>query len=104
MTKPSVVLVGTLDTKGDEYAFLRDRLQQAGVDTLLVDVGTFPSVPSPLLNAWRSTPSNPSTPTTEAAVAATGSRGRVLGVERRAAAVWMAIQRTEPFAPLRGNR
>jgi uncharacterized protein (UPF0261 family) len=37
---PIVVLVGTLDTKGDEYAFLRDRLQQAGVDTLLVDVGT----------------------------------------------------------------
>src|SRR3954463_2925142 len=37
---PTVVLVGTLDTKGDEYAFLRDRLRQAGVDTLLVDVGT----------------------------------------------------------------
>jgi uncharacterized protein (UPF0261 family) len=37
---PIVVLVGTLDTKGEEYAFLRDRLRQAGVDTLLVDVGT----------------------------------------------------------------
>src|SRR5919202_3259924 len=37
---PAVVLVGTLDTKGDEYAFLRDRLHQAGVATLLVDVGT----------------------------------------------------------------
>jgi uncharacterized protein (UPF0261 family) len=37
---PTVVLVGTLDTKGDEYAFLRDRLHAAGVDTLLVDVGT----------------------------------------------------------------
>src|ERR1700710_2635213 len=40
MSRPTVVLVGTLDTKGDEYAFLRERLQQAGVDTLLVDVGT----------------------------------------------------------------
>jgi uncharacterized protein (UPF0261 family) len=37
---PTVVLVGTLDTKGDEYAFLRDRLQQDGVATVLVDVGT----------------------------------------------------------------
>jgi uncharacterized protein (UPF0261 family) len=40
VSPPTVVLVGTLDTKGDEYAFLRDRLQQAGVATLLVDVGT----------------------------------------------------------------
>jgi uncharacterized protein (UPF0261 family) len=40
VSPPTVVLVGTLDTKGDEYAFLRGRLQQAGVDTLLVDVGT----------------------------------------------------------------
>jgi len=37
---PTVVLIGTLDTKGDEYAFLRDRLQRAGVQTVLVDVGT----------------------------------------------------------------
>ena len=40
MGSPTVVLIGTLDTKGDEYAFLRDRLQQAGVQTVLVDVGT----------------------------------------------------------------
>ena len=40
MSSPTVVLVGTLDTKGTEYAFLRDRLREAGVDTLLVDVGT----------------------------------------------------------------
>ena len=40
MSDRTVVLVGTLDTKGDEYAYLRDRLRQHGVDTLLVDVGT----------------------------------------------------------------
>ncbi len=40
MGTPTVVLVGTLDTKGEEYAFLRDRLRAAGVGTLLVDVGT----------------------------------------------------------------
>jgi uncharacterized protein (UPF0261 family) len=32
--------VGTLDTKGDEYAYLRHRLRLHGVDTLLVDTGT----------------------------------------------------------------
>jgi uncharacterized protein (UPF0261 family) len=36
---PTVVLLGTLDTKGKEYAFLRDRLREHGVDTLLVDAG-----------------------------------------------------------------
>lgn len=34
-----VVLVGTLDTKGVEYGFLRDRLRENGVETLLVDAG-----------------------------------------------------------------
>ncbi len=36
---PTVVLIGTLDTKGHEYAFLRDRVREHGVDVLLVDVG-----------------------------------------------------------------
>jgi uncharacterized protein (UPF0261 family) len=36
----TVVLVGTLDTKGDEYAYLRERLRLHGVGTVLVDVGT----------------------------------------------------------------
>jgi uncharacterized protein (UPF0261 family) len=35
----TVVLVGTLDTKGLEYDFMRDRLRDAGVDVLLVDAG-----------------------------------------------------------------
>jgi uncharacterized protein (UPF0261 family) len=38
---PTVVLVGTLDTKGHEYAFLHDRLREQGVDVLLVDAGVF---------------------------------------------------------------
>ena len=36
----TVLLVGTLDTKGDELEFLRERLRQAGVGVLLADVGT----------------------------------------------------------------
>jgi len=35
----TVVLVGTLDTKGIEYGFLRDRLREARVGVLLVDAG-----------------------------------------------------------------
>jgi uncharacterized protein (UPF0261 family) len=35
----TVVLIGTLDTKGIEYAFLRDRLRETGVDVVLVDAG-----------------------------------------------------------------
>jgi uncharacterized protein (UPF0261 family) len=36
---PTVLLIGTLDTKGLEYSYLRDRLQADGVDVLIVDVG-----------------------------------------------------------------
>jgi uncharacterized protein (UPF0261 family) len=38
---PTVVLAGTLDTKGHEYDFLRDRLHEHGVDVLVVDVGVY---------------------------------------------------------------
>jgi uncharacterized protein (UPF0261 family) len=38
----TVVLAGTLDTKGHEYGFLRDRVREQGVDVLLVDVGIYP--------------------------------------------------------------
>jgi uncharacterized protein (UPF0261 family) len=37
--KRSVVAVGTLDTKGAEYAYLRERLLEHGVDVVLVDAG-----------------------------------------------------------------
>jgi uncharacterized protein (UPF0261 family) len=35
----AIVLVGTLDTKGNEYRFLRDLLHQAGAETLVIDAG-----------------------------------------------------------------
>lgn len=40
---PNVVLLGTLDTKGEEYGFLRDRIEEFGVTTTLVDAGVFES-------------------------------------------------------------
>ncbi|HEX4745683.1 MAG TPA: Tm-1-like ATP-binding domain-containing protein [Gaiellaceae bacterium] len=41
----TVVLLGTLDTKGDEYAFVRDRIAEAGVEVVVVDAGIL-GVPS----------------------------------------------------------
>ncbi|MCB1245988.1 MAG: Tm-1-like ATP-binding domain-containing protein, partial [Acidimicrobiia bacterium] len=35
----NVVLLGCLDTKGEEYAYVRDRLNAAGVGTTLVNAG-----------------------------------------------------------------
>jgi uncharacterized protein (UPF0261 family) len=35
----SVLLIGTLDTKGAEFAYVRDRLRAAGVPVLVADVG-----------------------------------------------------------------
>jgi uncharacterized protein (UPF0261 family) len=37
----TVVLLGTLDTKGREYDYLRDRLREQRVDIVLVDAGVF---------------------------------------------------------------
>ena len=37
--RSTVVLVGTLDTKGREYAFVRERIRARGVEVLLVDAG-----------------------------------------------------------------
>lgn len=34
---PSVVLAGSLDTKGAEYGFVRDRFADAGIDVILID-------------------------------------------------------------------
>ena len=36
----AVLLIGTLDTKGEEYAFVRDVIQARGVNTLVMDIGT----------------------------------------------------------------
>ena len=53
---PVVVLVGTLDTKGHEYGFLRDRLREQGAEALLVDAGVLgePQVePEPMPEFYR---------------------------------------------------
>ncbi len=51
----TVVLVGTLDTKGSEYDWLRDRVRELGCDVLLVDAGVGPgrSAAAPDVDAAR---------------------------------------------------
>lgn len=39
----TVVLLGTFDTKAEEYLYVRDRIREFGIDTILVDAGVFES-------------------------------------------------------------
>jgi len=39
MSRKVVAIIGTLDTKGAEFAYLKARIEAAGVDTLTIDVG-----------------------------------------------------------------
>src|SRR5687767_10130215 len=39
----TVVLVGALDTKGAEYAFVKELIEEQGVETLVVDFGVMGS-------------------------------------------------------------
>ncbi len=41
----TVALLGTLDTKGDDYAWLAERLRALGTDVVAIDVGSFSSNP-----------------------------------------------------------
>ncbi len=81
MTSPVIALVGTLDTKGDEYAYLRDRIREAGASALLIDAG--------VLGRPGVTPDIPRQAVAEAAgrgiadLAAAGDRAVALGVMGR---------------------
>jgi uncharacterized protein (UPF0261 family) len=39
MTPKTIALLGTFDTKGEEFCFLRERIESAGLRTLMIDVG-----------------------------------------------------------------
>lgn len=39
MISKTIALIGTFDTKGEEFSFLRDRIESAGLRTLMIDVG-----------------------------------------------------------------
>ena len=46
MIPKTVALVGTLDTKWEEFAFLRDRIESSGLRTLLVNAGVLADPPA----------------------------------------------------------
>ena len=39
MIHKTIALIGTFDTKGEEFSFLRERIENAGLRTLMIDVG-----------------------------------------------------------------
>ena len=47
-TKPAIAVVGTFDTKAEEHIFLKDRIEQMGLDVLTVNVGTRSPSPAPV--------------------------------------------------------
>jgi uncharacterized protein (UPF0261 family) len=78
-----VVLLGTLDTKGSEYQFVRDLLQAAQVATLVIDAGVSQPFFEPDVSheeVFRAAG------TSLAAVAAAGDRGRAVEAAARGAA------------------
>jgi uncharacterized protein (UPF0261 family) len=49
---PTVLLIGTLDTKGDEYAYVRDRIRARGHETIVMNLGILAEPPfSPDISA-----------------------------------------------------
>lgn len=45
MTPKTIAVIGTFDTKGEEFSFLRERIESAGLRTLMIDVGILGSPP-----------------------------------------------------------
>ena len=45
MSPKTIALIGTFDTKGEEFSFLRDRIESAGLRTLMIDVGVLGGPP-----------------------------------------------------------
>jgi uncharacterized protein (UPF0261 family) len=80
----AVLLIGTLDTKGVEIAFVRDRLRQSGVDTLVLDAGVLqpPAFPAdvPREEVFAATG------TSLAAIQQAADRGRAIDAAARGAA------------------
>ena len=37
---PTIAILGTMDTKGDEHAFVADLIRERGHQVLIIDVGT----------------------------------------------------------------
>jgi uncharacterized protein (UPF0261 family) len=80
----AVVLIGTLDTKGAEYQFVRDLLTQAGLSTLVIDAGVLG--PPPFLPDVPREAVYRAAGTSWEAVARAADRGRAVEAAARGAA------------------
>jgi len=80
----TVVLLGTFDTKGLEYAYFADRVRERGADVLLVDVGIQGS-PLTAPDVTREDVAS-AAGADVAALAAAGDRGAAVGTMARGAA------------------
>ena len=72
----TVALVGTLDTKGQEFAFLAARLRAAGVEVVVIDAGT--GAPDGLVPDVDGEAVAAAAGTTRAELRAAGDRGRAV--------------------------
>jgi uncharacterized protein (UPF0261 family) len=85
----SVLLIGTLDTKGTEFQFVRDLLDEAGVGTLVIDAGVLgppyftPDVPRERIFAAAGTNLE--------AIQRAGDRGRAIEAAARGAAAYAGL-------------
>ena len=78
----TVVLVGTLDTKAAECAFLRERLRAEGCDVIVLDVGVMTASPTADVGADEVAAAAGED---RAALAAAGDRGRAMAAMGRGA-------------------
>ncbi len=94
---PTVVLLGTLDTKGPEHAYVRDRLREAGVDVTLVDVGILaaPTVPPDVEAEAVARAAGTSLERLRTAGTASGHRAQALEAMARGAAALVADWRAQ---------
>ena len=85
MTKKVVAIVGALDTKGAEYAFLKQQIESQGVGTLMIDVGIFGEPPfAPDISAAEVAKAGGAD---RAALAAANNRGKAVGAMAAGAAI-----------------
>lgn len=81
----TVALIGTLDTKGHEYAFLRSQVEKAGCAVIMIDVGVIAD-PDYRVDFTRADVAAAAGADIEELVA-TGDRGRAVGIQAEGAAL-----------------
>lgn len=85
-----VALIGTLDTKGEEILYLKERLQAAGLDVLVVDVGVLGEPPWAPDVSREEIAQHSGTPLRE--LVERGDRGRAISAMERGLAVWIRAE------------